>query len=66
MKKSVVLKHFMRLILRLRPSYMILVLVNSLVATGMAVIGIYIPKLLIDGLTQSKGIEWFYLLFVSL
>jgi len=59
MKKSVVLKHFMRLILRLRPSYMILVLVNSLVATGMAVIGIYIPKLLIDGLTQSKGIEWF-------
>ena len=47
--KSVVLKHFMRLILRLRPSYMILVLVNLLVATEWRLLVSIYPSYLSTG-----------------
>lgn len=65
MRKIVVLKHFAKLILKLRPSYIILVLFNSLVVTATSILNIYVPKLLIDGITQNRGTDWFLTLLLA-
>jgi ATP-binding cassette subfamily B protein len=65
MRKIVVLKHFAKLILKLRPSYIIVVLLNSLVVTATSILNIYIPKLLIDGITQNRGTDWFLTLLLA-
>ena len=66
MKKSVVLKHFVRLIVRIRPSYVFLLLFNSLVITATSVVNIYIPKLLIDGITQRREARWFLTVILAI
>ncbi len=59
MKKQKVLMHFCKLIMRLRPSYVFLVFFSALVGTAVSVLGIYIPKLLLDGFAAQREAKWF-------
>ena len=59
MKKQKVFMHFFRLIMRLRPSYVFLVFFSALTETAVSVLGIYIPKLLLDGFSAQREVKWF-------
>ncbi len=66
MKKRIVFMHFYKLIMRLRPSYVILVFFGALAGTAVSVLGIYTPKLLLDGIGAEKEVKWFVILILIL
>jgi len=64
MKKSKVMKLFMKLIWKQRPSYVFLLLIGASVGTASSILGIYVPKLLIDGFIKQRDIKWFVVLLL--
>lgn len=66
MKKHKVFMHFSRLILKLRPSYVLLVFLSALTGTAVSILGIYFPKFILDGFAAQREVKWFITLIVSI
>jgi len=66
MKKTKVLKLFLKLIWEQRPSYIFLLLFGASVGTATSILNIYIPKLLIDGFMNGRDVRWFTALLLSI